>query len=95
MPVRRLWWSNSLDSSWVNRCRSPGESGASSSSWLPALALAWVLSDPAVNGVVVGPRRPDQLAPALAALDLPLSPAERTDLTRIMPPGPAEPAQPA
>jgi hypothetical protein len=45
--------------------------------------------------VVVGPRRPDQLAPPLAALDLPLSPAERTDLTRIMPPGPAEPAQPA
>ena len=63
---------------------------------LPALALAWVLSDPAVDVVVVGPRRPDQLVQALAALDLPLSPAERTDLTRIMlPPGLAEPARPA
>jgi aryl-alcohol dehydrogenase-like predicted oxidoreductase len=61
---------------------------------LPALALAWVLSDPAVNVVVIGPRRPDQLAPPLAALDLPLSPAERMALTRIMPPGPTEPTQP-
>jgi len=62
---------------------------------LPTLALAWVLSDPAVNVVVIGPRRPDQLAPPLAALDLPLSPAERMALTQIMPPGPADPAQPA
>jgi len=56
---------------------------------MPALALAWVVSDPAVSVVVVGPRRPDQLAPALAGLDIALSPAERADLTRLMPPGPA------
>jgi aryl-alcohol dehydrogenase-like predicted oxidoreductase len=32
------------------------------------LAYAWLLSQPDVTAVVVGPRRPDQLAPALAAL---------------------------
>jgi aryl-alcohol dehydrogenase-like predicted oxidoreductase len=57
--------------------------------------LADGAAPPAVNVVVVGPRRPDQLVPALAALDLPLSSAERADLTRIMPPGLAEPALPA
>jgi aryl-alcohol dehydrogenase-like predicted oxidoreductase len=40
---------------------------------LPELAFAWVLSRPAVSAIVVGPRRPDQLAPALAALDLTLT----------------------
>jgi aryl-alcohol dehydrogenase-like predicted oxidoreductase len=33
-----------------------------------ALALAWLLADPRISGVVVGPRRPSQLEPALAAL---------------------------
>jgi aryl-alcohol dehydrogenase-like predicted oxidoreductase len=33
------------------------------------LAIAWLLADPRVTGVVVGPRRPEQLAPALAALE--------------------------
>jgi aryl-alcohol dehydrogenase-like predicted oxidoreductase len=33
-----------------------------------ALALAWLLADPRVTGVVVGPRRPEHLEPALAAL---------------------------
>jgi aryl-alcohol dehydrogenase-like predicted oxidoreductase len=31
------------------------------------LALAWLLTDPRVTAIVVGPRRPDQLAPALSA----------------------------
>ena len=31
------------------------------------LALAWLLSDPRVTAIVVGPRRPEQLAPALSA----------------------------
>jgi aryl-alcohol dehydrogenase-like predicted oxidoreductase len=34
------------------------------------LALAWLLDNPHVTGVVVGPRRPEQLEPALAALEL-------------------------
>jgi aryl-alcohol dehydrogenase-like predicted oxidoreductase len=33
-----------------------------------ALALAWLLANPQVTAVVVGPRRPEQLEPALAAL---------------------------
>jgi aryl-alcohol dehydrogenase-like predicted oxidoreductase len=33
------------------------------------LAIAWLLADARVTGVVVGPRGPEQLAPALAALE--------------------------
>ena len=33
-----------------------------------ALAFAWLLADPRVTAVVVGPRRPEHLEPALAAL---------------------------
>jgi aryl-alcohol dehydrogenase-like predicted oxidoreductase len=33
------------------------------------LALAWLFAQPEVTAVVVGPRRPEQLQPALAALD--------------------------
>jgi aryl-alcohol dehydrogenase-like predicted oxidoreductase len=35
-----------------------------------AQALAWLLADPRVSAVVVGPRRPDHLRPALDALGL-------------------------
>ncbi|HZR95449.1 MAG TPA: aldo/keto reductase [Gaiellaceae bacterium] len=34
------------------------------------LALAWLLADPRVTAIVVGPRRPEHLEPALAALEL-------------------------
>ncbi|HTO24836.1 MAG TPA: aldo/keto reductase [Gaiellaceae bacterium] len=40
------------------------------------LALAWLLADERVS-VVLGPRRPEHLRPGLAALEHPLSPAER------------------
>jgi aryl-alcohol dehydrogenase-like predicted oxidoreductase len=40
------------------------------------LALAWLLADERVS-VVIGPRRPEQLEPALAALANPLSAEER------------------
>jgi aryl-alcohol dehydrogenase-like predicted oxidoreductase len=33
------------------------------------LALAWLLADPRVTAFIVGPRRPEQLEPVLAALD--------------------------
>ena len=33
------------------------------------LAFAWLFAQPEVTAVVVGPRRADHLAPALAALD--------------------------
>ncbi len=44
------------------------------------LALAWLLGDERVS-VVVAPRRPAQLEPALAALASPLGPDEREALT--------------
>jgi aryl-alcohol dehydrogenase-like predicted oxidoreductase len=43
------------------------------------LALAWLLSDQRVS-VVLGPRRPEHLRPALAALAAPLTPEERRAL---------------
>jgi 1-deoxyxylulose-5-phosphate synthase len=45
-----------------------------------ALAIAWLLGHPHVTAVVIGPRRPDQLRPALDALQLELSPPEREQI---------------
>lgn len=47
------------------------------------LALAWLLGDPRVSAVVVGPRRPEHLRPALAALGAPLRPEERAELSAL------------
>jgi aryl-alcohol dehydrogenase-like predicted oxidoreductase len=47
------------------------------------LAIAWVLGHPQVTAVVVGPRRPEHLEPALAALELPLKRAERAELAEL------------
>ncbi len=41
-----------------------------------ALAIAWLLAQPQVTAVVLGPRSPEQLRPALDALELELSAAE-------------------
>ena len=46
----------------------------------PALAIAWLLGHPHVTAVVIGPRRPDQLRPALEALELDLAPPEHEQL---------------
>jgi aryl-alcohol dehydrogenase-like predicted oxidoreductase len=43
-------------------------------------ALAWVLENPLVTAVIVGPRRPEHLEPVRAALELRLSEAERDEL---------------
>ncbi len=48
-----------------------------------SLAIAWLLAHPHVTAVVTGPRRPDQLRPALDALTLQLSPLEREQLTEL------------
>jgi aryl-alcohol dehydrogenase-like predicted oxidoreductase len=48
------------------------------------LAFAWLLGDERVS-IVVGPRRPEQLAPALAALDRPLSASAREELSALFP----------
>jgi aryl-alcohol dehydrogenase-like predicted oxidoreductase len=47
------------------------------------LAIAWVLGNPQVTSVVVGPRCPEHLEPALAALELRLSQQEREELAKL------------
>jgi 1-deoxyxylulose-5-phosphate synthase len=47
------------------------------------LAIAWLLGHPQVDAVIVGPRRPEHLAPARRALELGLSPAERDEIAAI------------
>jgi len=46
------------------------------------LALAWLLADERVS-VVLGPRRPAHLQPALAALRQPLTQADREELSAL------------
>jgi aryl-alcohol dehydrogenase-like predicted oxidoreductase len=48
-----------------------------------ALAIAWLLGDPNVTAVIVGPRRAEQLRPALEALDFQLSLSERDQLAAL------------
>ncbi|MGN6866776.1 MAG: aldo/keto reductase [Solirubrobacteraceae bacterium] len=49
---------------------------------MAGLALAWLLADDRVTQIVVGPGRPEHLAPVREALERPLSPAEREELGR-------------
>ena len=49
----------------------------------PTLAIAWLLAQPAVTAVVVGPRRAEHLEPAVAALGCELSPADLDEVARI------------
>lgn len=51
---------------------------------MAALALAWLLAEPCVTAVIVGPRRAEHLAPALAALQLPLDAAERDAIAALL-----------
>ncbi|GAA1680403.1 oxidoreductase [Mycolicibacterium murale] len=51
------------------------------------VALAWVLSRPAVTSVVVGAKRPDQLADSVGAADLVLSAQYMADLEKVSDPG--------
>ena len=48
------------------------------------LAFAWLLSSPDVTAVVVGPRRPAHIEPALRALELELSEADRAELASLL-----------
>jgi aryl-alcohol dehydrogenase-like predicted oxidoreductase len=49
---------------------------------MAGVALAWLLADPRVTQVVVGPGRPEHLDPVREALERPLSPAQREELAR-------------
>jgi aryl-alcohol dehydrogenase-like predicted oxidoreductase len=57
-----------------------GEEAAARGTSSAALALAWALSHPHVSGIVIGPRRPEHLEPALAARRIALSEDERLEL---------------
>jgi 1-deoxyxylulose-5-phosphate synthase len=50
-----------------------------------ALAIGWVLAQPGVTAVVVGPRRPDQLDAAIAGLELARSPRGLDELGPLFP----------
>ena len=47
------------------------------------LAISWLFAQPWVTAVVVGPRRPKHLEPALRALEHPLSSAEADDVAAL------------
>src|SRR5579862_9479073 len=47
------------------------------------LALAWLLTEPRLTGLVTGARRPEQLSEPLAALATPLSVDDRAELTEL------------
>jgi aryl-alcohol dehydrogenase-like predicted oxidoreductase len=50
---------------------------------MATLSIAWLLSRPPVTAVVVGPRRPEHLEPAVRALDLQMSEAEADELAGL------------
>jgi aryl-alcohol dehydrogenase-like predicted oxidoreductase len=50
------------------------------------LAIAWLLAQPGVTAVVVGPRRPKHLEPALRALEHPLSAADAEEVGALFEP---------
>jgi aryl-alcohol dehydrogenase-like predicted oxidoreductase len=54
---------------------------------LPVLAIAWVLSHPAVTSAIIGPRTPDQLAGLLAAAEVTLSVETLDAIDAIVAPG--------
>ncbi len=62
-----------------------GDAAAQRGTDMPTLAFAWLLSEPRVAGLVVGPRRPEHLGPVVAALDLHLSASERDQLASLFP----------
>ena len=47
---------------------------------MAALSLAWSMSDPVVTAPILGPRRPEQLQPGVDALQIDLTPEERTTI---------------
>jgi aryl-alcohol dehydrogenase-like predicted oxidoreductase len=50
---------------------------------MTTLAYAWVLSEPRVTAMLIGPRRPEQVQAAVRALDVELSAAERDALAAL------------
>ena len=51
---------------------------------MAGLALAWLLADPRVTQIVIGPGRPAHLAPVAEALAHPLTGGERAEIERML-----------
>jgi aryl-alcohol dehydrogenase-like predicted oxidoreductase len=47
------------------------------------LAFGWLLGEPRVGAIIVGPRRPAQLESVWAAVDVPIDDATRTELSEL------------
>ena len=60
-------------------CETARERGVS----MAALSMAWVLAHPAVTAIVIGPRRPSQLADAAAALQIEMDQKARGELADL------------
>ena len=56
---------------------------AEKSTNVSAIALAWMLADPVITSPIVGPRNLTQLKDNLAALDITISPEEKTALDQV------------
>jgi aryl-alcohol dehydrogenase-like predicted oxidoreductase len=54
---------------------------------MATLALAWLFAQPAVSAIVIGPRRPAHLEPALRALELKVSAQEAAEIAAHFPTG--------
>jgi aryl-alcohol dehydrogenase-like predicted oxidoreductase len=50
---------------------------------MPGLALAWVMTHPAVTAPIIGPRRPEHLDPVREALGIRLTAPERDRLAGL------------
>jgi len=49
------------------------------------LAVAWVMSHPAITAPIIGARSVEQLEPSLAALDVPMTPEWRAEISALSP----------
>jgi aryl-alcohol dehydrogenase-like predicted oxidoreductase len=49
------------------------------------LAIGWLLGEPRVSSLIVGPRRPEHLAPVSRALGLTLGEADRAEISALFP----------
>jgi aryl-alcohol dehydrogenase-like predicted oxidoreductase len=52
------------------------------------LAVAWVMSHPAITAPILGARSVEQLEPSLAAADYQMSPQQRDQISALSPPVP-------
>lgn len=48
-----------------------------------SLAVAWVMSHPAITAPIIGARNVEQLEPSLAALDIPMTPKWREEISAL------------